>query len=107
MSTVSRRLRYARVKVRLVERDGDRCNACHRSGELFVDHRIPTSRGGSNDPSNLQLLCQPCNNSKGCLTEAEWAEFQQITWEANRLLGRAAQIRRNAKAAAMHRRKKY
>ena len=30
-----------------------------------VDHIIPLASSGSNDPSNLQLLCPPCNLSKG------------------------------------------
>lgn len=37
-----------------------------------VDHNIPLARGGSNWPSNLQLLCQPCNDSKGIKTMEEW-----------------------------------
>lgn len=30
-----------------------------------IDHIQAISRGGSNDRSNLQLLCQPCNSAKG------------------------------------------
>lgn len=30
-----------------------------------IDHIEPIARGGTNDRSNLQLLCQPCNSSKG------------------------------------------
>ena len=30
-----------------------------------VDHVTPSSRGGSNDPSNLVVSCGPCNWSKG------------------------------------------
>lgn len=37
-----------------------------------VDHVIPLARGGSNWPHNLQLLCQPCNDSKGAKTMMEW-----------------------------------
>jgi hypothetical protein len=32
-----------------------------------VDHVVPISAGGSNDHENLQLLCAPCNSSKGGL----------------------------------------
>lgn len=37
-----------------------------------VDHKTLLSRGGSNWPSNLQLLCGPCNLSKGAKTQEEW-----------------------------------
>lgn len=37
-----------------------------------LDHMTPLSRGGSNDPTNLQLLCAPCNSSKGAKTMSEW-----------------------------------
>lgn len=44
-----------------------RCACC---GELLqdgweVDHIIPLSKGGSNYPSNLQLLKTKCNRKKG------------------------------------------
>ena len=29
-----------------------------------VDHIVPLSRGGSDWPANIQLLCPPCNHSK-------------------------------------------
>lgn len=33
--------------------------------KYHVDHRVPLSRGGSNDRLNLELLCPACNESKG------------------------------------------
>jgi 5-methylcytosine-specific restriction endonuclease McrA len=51
-----------------------RCTGCSVDlGKSFhVDHDVPLSRGGSNWPSNLQLLCKPCNSSKGTRTMEEW-----------------------------------
>ena len=37
-----------------------------------IDHVVPLSRGGSNWLSNLQLLCQPCNDSKHNKLMSEW-----------------------------------
>lgn len=39
------------------------CKADIKAG-YHVDHIMPLRLGGSNDRRNLQLLCQPCNNSK-------------------------------------------
>ena len=35
---------------------------------VHIDHILPRSRGGSNDLSNLQAMCPPCNFSKGAQT---------------------------------------
>ena len=39
---------------------------------MEVDHELPRSRGGTDHPDNLQLLCSHCNRSKGGRTMAEW-----------------------------------
>jgi 5-methylcytosine-specific restriction endonuclease McrA len=60
------------------------CPVCSRSEpdvRFQQDHKIPRTRGGSNELSNWQLLCDECNNFKstscrGCRLECEicsWA----------------------------------
>lgn len=34
-------------------------------GAWEVDHRVPVSRGGSENLRNLQPMCIPCNRAKG------------------------------------------
>jgi hypothetical protein len=45
------------------------CQACGAKAadgaELHIDHIHPVSKGGTNDPSNLQALCRDCNLGKG------------------------------------------
>lgn len=53
-------------------RDRGRCQECgtdlsriFRNGEAAnYDHIIPVNKGGSNDPTNFQLMCEHCNKSK-------------------------------------------
>ena len=46
-----------------------RCAQCGRTPtedgiRLHVDHKIPQTWGGTNDPENLQALCSECNEGK-------------------------------------------
>lgn len=41
-------------------------------GPYHIDHIVPSSRGGSNDISNLALACASCNISKRDRTPEEW-----------------------------------
>jgi 5-methylcytosine-specific restriction endonuclease McrA len=45
------------------------------SGSYSFDHATPTSRGGSNDLSNLKLASAKANRAKSDMTEAELIEF--------------------------------
>jgi hypothetical protein len=38
---------------------------------LTYDHLLPHARGGTNDPENLVIACQPCNCGRADLTLAE------------------------------------
>jgi HNH endonuclease len=58
------------LRFRILQRDGFRCRLCGLARNdspdvrLEVDHIVPRSRGGSNDPANLQTLCFACNRGK-------------------------------------------
>lgn len=51
-----------------------KCWYCGSSikGGYHVDHWIPLSKGGSNDPGNLRIACKKCNLSKGAKMPHEW-----------------------------------
>lgn len=67
--TTKRRAKFANERadlmLALIERDGYQCKNCDSQENLAIDHIIPLSKGGSDDPENLQLLCKSCNSSKG------------------------------------------
>jgi hypothetical protein len=48
----------------IFERDGRKCTYCGKTEDLTIDHIIPGSLGGTNDPTNLQVLCRSCNSVK-------------------------------------------
>jgi 5-methylcytosine-specific restriction endonuclease McrA len=53
------------------------CHYCRKRIPMrnrTVDHRLPRSRGGTNERSNLVMSCKICNNVKGSRTEEEWRD---------------------------------
>lgn len=56
----------------VLERDGGRCRYCGATEILTLDHVVPLSRVGANDPGNLAAACRPCNSSKGARIPSEW-----------------------------------
>ena len=51
-----------------------KCNGCEvlfPFRNMTIDHIIPRSRGGTDDPDNLQLLCAACNSTKSNRTQDE------------------------------------
>lgn len=60
---------------RLYEQQKGKCVNCRKSlrNGFHVDHIEPLSRGGSNGPENLQLLCPSCNLSKSAKDPFDWA----------------------------------
>lgn len=55
------------------------CQYCgkrlERSRHARLDHVQPVSRGGSNDPSNLALVCAKCDTAKQDRTATELVKW--------------------------------
>jgi 5-methylcytosine-specific restriction endonuclease McrA len=47
-----------------IKRYNNRCACCYGREKLTRDHIIPLTKGGTDDITNIQPLCQPCNSSK-------------------------------------------
>lgn len=75
------------LKVAIFHRDKGRCQVCGKDlsnllylGEqVHYDHVIPLNLGGSNDPTNFQLLCMEHNLSKSG-TQIITSERYQTYW---------------------------
>lgn len=67
--------RYGMTVEQIADRDGSLCRGCNEPVDMSlrrpdlrspsVDHIIPWSKGGTNDPENLQLMHLACNVLKG------------------------------------------
>ncbi len=62
-------LRRRHLPDKLAEQQG-RCTICGEAipqgkGQSHIDHKTPSSRGGTDDASNIQAVCAPCNRRKG------------------------------------------
>lgn len=65
--------------LRMKESQSMMCNGCRcdmNETGYHIDHIVPLSRGGTNWPSNLQLLCPTCNHKKYNKHPEEWLKAQ-------------------------------
>ena len=69
---------------RLVQwRAESRCEYCHADERwqfirFTLDHVVPQSAAGSDDPANLALACRNCNERRGNRTEAVDPQSQAV-----------------------------
>lgn len=68
--------------VLLLTRQRNRCanHTCRvnlRKG-YHLDHILPLSKRGDNGPRNIQLLCPPCNMTKGAKDPLDWARINGL-----------------------------
>ena len=56
------------LRFEILKRDNYRCQMCGVTAKdgatLEIDHIHPVSKGGTNEPDNLQVLCRDCNAGK-------------------------------------------
>lgn len=76
-------------------RDQEHCQICgcdlsatrsKTTGSMQVDHIVPLKLGGTNDPTNLQLLCKNCNqdkHAKDSVTNSYYTDFWDIMEHTN------------------------
>lgn len=56
---------WRKLKDEILARDNYICQCCGRvGGRLELDHIINTAVGGTDDPTNLQILCHDCHKQK-------------------------------------------
>jgi 5-methylcytosine-specific restriction endonuclease McrA len=51
------------------------CGAVLKVKTMSLDHKIPRFRDGSNDLSNVEIICKKCNVRKGILTKETYKKF--------------------------------
>lgn len=62
--------------LRQIEKQSGHCFWCSEaipSGKHTVDHYVPLTKGGSNNPDNLVIACRSCNSRKWALDPEEFA----------------------------------
>lgn len=61
--------RIKEIRLRIGKERGHCCAWCRGTEQLELDHIIPVSKGGSNDDTNLQILCRWCHVTKTKIDE--------------------------------------
>jgi len=67
----------------MVDRAQGECVYCGSSEELTIDHVVPISRGGKDDPCNVVPACSQCNYDKNAKKPEDWvvSRFGRRRWQ--------------------------
>ncbi|GIH26031.1 hypothetical protein Aph01nite_43410 [Acrocarpospora phusangensis] len=74
------------LRMQILRRDNYTCQACGAKApnvELEVDHVLAEALGGTDEASNLQTLCDPCNSGKAA-TPPDAATVAKVAGDAAR-----------------------
>ena len=52
---------YRRMRKRILDERGWRCEDCGRAGRLELHHLVEVENGGTDEPFNLRILCRQCH----------------------------------------------
>jgi ATP adenylyltransferase len=67
------------IRYRVLARSKGRCDLCHSNERpLQVDHITPRSKGGTNEETNLQVLCDLCNRGKSNRDDADFRIVEDL-----------------------------
>ncbi len=86
------RFKFKRSKPRhykyLVTTYGGVCANCANKDGLTIDHIRSLSNGGTNDRSNLQFLCDPCNQAKSRVDRRIFQDTKQRLFRYDSIEGK-------------------
>jgi hypothetical protein len=104
---ISKRLRF-----QIFARDGFTCRYCGRQSDivpLHIDHVMPVSQGGGNEPENLVTSCVDCNLGKAAKTISQSAPTETDRLRMAQEMQEQITAARHAKASieARKERRKY
>lgn len=52
---------YRQLKIKILERDGWKCQRCGRRDQLQIHHIVHRSQSGADGEQNLVVLCSECH----------------------------------------------
>ncbi len=71
--------KWKQITSAVFKRDNYTCQYCGQvGGVLECDHKIPFSKGGSDELENLTTACRKCNRSKRDKTDSEFKAIRSI-----------------------------